>query len=113
MKKQNTATRSDAKAETFIEEEIARLAVANGAASAANKYSGRHRDAYRVLLAVKAAVRKALDLGIIPDDEAPNTLAYAERKEEERIKLKEALDREEAELKAKLEELEADEELPV
>lgn len=92
-----------------LEKQIVRAAMQNGAAYI------RHRTTHNILgiaaisQGVSTAVAYAAEKGLIPDAELEDSEYLANRRREEERKRREALDREEAALKAELADLEAKE----
>ena len=89
-----------------IEEQIVARALKNGAAFAADT-TGAEFSAPYVVQGVSLAVERAIKLDLLTGEEKEATKYVADLRREEEQKRREALDREEAALKAELANLEA------
>ena len=90
-----------------IEREIARAALVNGAKFARNPVTGEDLAIASVQQGVALAVQKAIALGLLTDEEKERTQFVADQRAEAERKRREELAREEAKLKAELEQLDA------
>ena len=90
-----------------IEREIARAALMNGAKFARNPVTGEDLAIASVQQGVALAVQKAIALGLLTDEEKERTQFVADQRAEAERKRREELAREEAKLKAELEQLDA------
>lgn len=90
-----------------IEREITRAALMNGAKFAKNPVAGGDWTIASVQQGVALAVQKAISLGLLTDEEKERTQFIADQRAEAERKRREELAREEAKLKAELEQLDA------
>ena len=90
-----------------IEREIARAALMNGAKFARNPVTGEDLAIASVQQGVALAVQRAIALGLLTDEEKERTQFVADQRAEAERKRREELAREEAKLKAELEQLDA------
>ena len=90
-----------------IEREITRAALMNGAKFTRSGVSGAEWETIHVQQGVALAVQKAIALGLLTDEEKERTQFVADQRAEAERKRREALEQEEAKLKAELEQLDA------
>lgn len=90
-----------------IEWEITRAALMNGAKFTRDGVSGSDWVIPAIQQGVALAVQKAIALNLLTDEEKERTQFVADQRAEEERKRREALEQEEAKLKAELEQLDA------
>ena len=90
-----------------IEREITWAALMNGAKFTRSRVSGAEWATIHVQQGVALAVQKAIALGLLTPEEKERTQFVADQRAEAERKRREALEQEEAKLKAELEQLDA------